>query len=156
MGLDIEQLRLEIIRPALTFIGLQGQAAENLVLGTAITESRLKYLKQLGSGPAKSLWQIEPATHDDIWANYLEHRPQLAEQLMTLRGRHAADGMDPLVGNLYYGAAMCRVFYRRVPAPLPRPEDAHGMAAYWKSFYNTRLGKGTVEKAIPHFKEAIE
>ena len=155
MGIDKEQLRLEIIRPALTYIGLQGQAAENLVLGTAITESRLKYVKQLGSGPARSLWQIEPRTHDDIWAHYLAHRLELRTMVAALRG-DLADGIDPLIGNLFYGAAMCRVFYRRVPAPLPLAEDAHGMAAYWKKYYNTHLGKGTIEKAIPHFKEAIE
>ena len=49
-GLDLQQLRVDIVRRSLTHIGLWSQAAENLVLGTALTESRARYLRQLGTG----------------------------------------------------------------------------------------------------------
>ena len=40
--------------------------AIDLVLVTGIVESRYKYLRQLGNGPACSFWQVEPATCVDI------------------------------------------------------------------------------------------
>jgi hypothetical protein len=48
-------------------------------------------------------------------------------------------------GNHFYAAAMCRVFYLRVPERLPQADDSAAMARYWKRYYNTHLGKGTVE-----------
>ena len=62
MALDAKQLRELVIKPALLEIELWSEAAEELVLGTAIVESRLSFIKQLGSGPALGFWQIEPDT----------------------------------------------------------------------------------------------
>jgi hypothetical protein len=121
------------------------------VLGTALVESKAEYLQQI-QGPALGLWQMEPATHDDIWANYLKYQHSLGilvTQLTT--GAALTEGALELVGNLYYGAAMCRVHYRRVAEALPHERDAPGMASYWKRFYNTAKGAGTVEKATPRF-----
>ena len=74
-----------VIAPALEKIGLWSRAAEELVLGTAIIESGLTYLKQHGDGPALGLWQVEPATHDDLYTNFLNYRPELGSILMELR-----------------------------------------------------------------------
>ena len=54
-----------VICPALEKLSLWSPSAEELVLGTAIVESGLTYLKQHGDGPALGLWQVEPATHDE-------------------------------------------------------------------------------------------
>ena len=43
-----------VIAPALEKIGLWSRSAEELVLGTAIIESGLTYLKQHGDGPLAS------------------------------------------------------------------------------------------------------
>ena len=51
---------------------------------------------------------------------------------------------------------MCRVHYYRKPAALPHYGDAEAMTAYWKRYYNTRLGKGTATKALPHFQFACQ
>lgn len=149
--MDLEQLRELVIRPTLKHLELWSPAAENLVLGTALVESKAEYLRQI-RGPALGLWQMEPATHDDIWDNYLKYQRDLALRVDELTTPAAVThGAAELVGNLYYGAAMCRVLYRRVREPLPSERDAAGMAAYWKRFYNTELGAGTVEKALPRF-----
>ena len=60
--LNVRDLRVEVIRPALRALDLWSPAAEDLVLGTAAQESGLAYLRQIGGGPALGLWQIEPAT----------------------------------------------------------------------------------------------
>ena len=44
-----------VIRPALSKINLWSPSAEELVLGTAIVESGLTYLRQWGDGPALGL-----------------------------------------------------------------------------------------------------
>ncbi len=50
--LDIRQFRANIVRPTLEAIGAHSRAAEDLVLGTALQESNLRYLRQPNDGPA--------------------------------------------------------------------------------------------------------
>lgn len=149
--LNILQFRTNVVRPVLQAIGAHSQAAENLLIGTAVQESNLHYLRQLADGPARGLYQMEPATHDDHWDNYLAYRGELRGRVeaFTVPGqdRHAQ-----LAWNLAYATAMCRVHYMRVPAPLPAPTDVDGLARYWKQHYNTPLGRGTVEE----FKDKYE
>jgi hypothetical protein len=148
---NLEQLRELVIRPALQYIELWSPAAENLVLGTALVESKAEYVHQV-NGPALGLWQMEPATHDDIWDNYLAFNDPLALLVSRLETEASITrGASELIGNLYYGAAMCRVHYRRVKEALPQAKDAEAMARYWKTYYNSARGAGTVEKALPRF-----
>lgn len=146
--LSIPQVRELILRPALTVVDGFTPAAEELVLGTALQESRLEFIKQLGGGPALGLFQMEPATHDDIWTNYLAYRDELADKVKTLAAPTSANHPSPneLIGNLWYAAAMCRIHYMRVPDPLPDAGDVPGMAAYWKEHYNTFEGAGSEEE----------
>lgn len=68
MSINCEQLRLYVIRPTLEKIELWSEAAENLLLGTTAQESHMgTYIKQVGKGPALGIYQMEPATHKDIW-----------------------------------------------------------------------------------------
>lgn len=157
MGIDTNQLRHLIVGPTLNHLGLWSQSAENLVLGTALTESRGEYIHQLGRGPALGLWQMEPFTHDDIWANFLKYKSDLTLRMHALETpAKLTEGANELVGNLYYGAAMCRLQYRRAPEALPAAGDALGMAQLWKKRYNTAHGAGSVEHALPYFVEACQ
>ena len=55
-----------VIRPVLAKLGLGGQAAEEFILGAAVQESlNFKYRTQVGGGPAKGYFQMEPSTHDN-------------------------------------------------------------------------------------------
>ena len=146
--LDINQFRELVIKPALTVIDGHSPAANELVLGTALQESRLQYIKQLGNGPALGFFQMEPNTHEDIWTNFLSYRKELAEKVMSLAATTTAHhpSSNELIGNMWYGAAMCRIHYMRVPDPLPKAGDVPGMAMYWKEHYNTHLGSGTEEE----------
>ena len=152
--LNVLQFRLNVVRPVLEAIGSHSMAAENLVLGTALQESNTHYLRQLAEGPACGLFQMEPATHDDIWDNYLGYRNELSGQVSSflVPGR---ERVEQLIWNLAYATAMCRVHYRRVPEPLPDATDIQGLAAYWKQHYNTSQGKGTVQEFAEKFENAI-
>jgi hypothetical protein len=155
--LDPEQFRRLVIRPALQTIGLWSGAAETLLLGTALTESGLTWLRQTGGGPALGLYQIEPATHADLRRNYLAFRPRLAARLLGLSAG-VGPGQDQLVWNLGYATAIARLVYYRVPAPLPAADDLAGLARYWKAHFNTALGKGRtadfVARAGPTLRRA--
>ncbi|MHC5804382.1 hypothetical protein ACYTX7_09245, partial [Streptococcus pyogenes] len=75
--MDAKQLKVLVIGPTLKTIGLYSEAADQLILGTIFQESRAKYLKQLGNGPALGVIQMEPNTYNDIWDNYLKYKPEL-------------------------------------------------------------------------------
>ena len=158
-GLDIEQFRSYVIRPAIQRIGLQSAAAENLLLGTAMQESRLTYLAQLGRGPALGVFQMEPATHDSLWKHSIPGIRGLDSKLHQVSGFYGYDAVPPageMVANMAYAAAMARVRYLIAPAQLPFQNDPYAMASYWKRWYNTPDGKGTVDEALPHFQRACK
>ena len=151
--LDVEQFRDCVIKPSLQAIGLYSLPAEQLLLGTAVQESRLTYLKQL-NGPALGIYQMEPNTYNDIWDNYLKYNSSLATKI----GFHTLDKTDvnELVINLDYATIMCRLQYYRQSEKLPEKNDIEGFAMYWKKYYNTEKGKGTIPEFYNHYKEYVE
>lgn len=145
-------LQTLVIRPALMAIGLHSDASERLLVGTAATESTVGTVTRLRQtvGPALGIFQIEPATHQDVWRNYLAFRPELAARVRALCPPEYVqpDGTiedTALVGCLPYAAAIARLVYVRAKPPLPAADDVPGLADYWVRFYN-RGGKGTVAK----------
>jgi hypothetical protein len=142
--IDLGQLQEYVVRPTLAPMNMDGLAAERLVLGTALTESRLTYIDQVDRaakpGPAFGLWQIELPTAESIYNDFLQYHPTVGAQVMLRRsGLTLAEN---LTGNLHFGALMCRLIYWRRPEPLPAADDLEGLALYWKAHYNTHLGAG--------------
>ena len=139
--IDVADFRTLVVRPTLQAIGLHSKAAENLLVGTAVQESHLTFLAQKGGGPALGVYQIEPATHDDVFTNG--------------RGaRWTANlGAPRLVTDLAYATAVARIIYYRRPEPLPAATDIEGLAGYWKQHYNTPLGKGTAAEWAANYRE---
>jgi hypothetical protein len=154
MGVNLKQLKYEVVQPTLIALGLMSTAALNLVTGTALAESGAGYLKQVGGGPALGLWQVEPATEQDIWKNFLAYRHDLCTKLHGLLAPGATT--PQLVGNLLYGAAICRLKYLRAPEILPAAQDAAGMASFHKRIYNSALGAANPEANAPLFQQAID
>lgn len=150
------QLR-DIIKYTLEYIGLYSPAAEDLIMGTIAQESHLgTYIKQLGRGPALGLVQMEPATHNDIWNNYLKYKPELAKKIEELSLSNFSKQPSQLTGNMYYSIAMCRVHYLRVREAMPAHGDVLAYANYWKKYYNTVLGKGTVQEYITNYAKYVK
>jgi hypothetical protein len=145
------QFRIFVVRPTLQALGLWSPVAENLVLGTGAQESGLDLLNQVTGpydvtqGPGIGFFQIELATHDDIWANFLHYRAELAGKVAALLAP-APPRAQQLASNLAYAAAICRVDYERAPEALPDAGDAAALGAYWKRHYNTGKGAGTAEQ----------
>ena len=153
--MDIRNFRDYIVVPVLEHINLYSLEAEQLVMATAMAESNLAFIQQIGRGPARSFFQMEPVTHDDIWERYLSRKPHLLNDLKGLIMRDM-DLHEQLHGNLFYATAMCRIFYLRFKEPLPEVGDWSGMAEYWKKYYNTHLGAGTVDGFLRKARPAMD
>lgn len=159
---DLKQIRDKTVLPALLAINAYSPAAEQLVMATGMAESLFTQTRQIASykplkyGPARGWFQMEPATHNDIWANYLgsSRRALILEGLRKISDNPG----DPeeLVKNQQYAAAMCRIHYLRISERLPEKDHWYGMAAYWKKYYNTRLGKGTIDGFLQKIRPVMD
>lgn len=151
-----KEFRESVIKPVLEKMGAESEAAEELLLGTALQESLfLRYRRQMGGGPAVSYFQMEPATHNDIWDNYLKYRKELAAMAISFLSSVSADKIAELESNDEYATAMARIHYMRVPASLPKAGDVSEQANYWKQYYNTSLGKGKPQEYIEKWQHYL-
>ena len=128
-----------------------GDAARELLLYTGAAESGYRTKRQHGGGPALGYFQCEPATHDDIWRNYLDYRPALGGKVLSFLNDGETKDAETLVSNDRYAAAICRVHYLRQRDPLPMAGDRAAQAEYWLRLYNAG-GKGSIK----HFLDAAE
>ena len=152
--LNIPQFKAFIIIPTLDYICCNSPAATNLLIGTALQESQLIYLDQTspGPGPAYGLYQMEEATCNDIWINYIYYNAGLRNRVLSLLGAWP-DRIEALHTNLAYATAMCRIHYLRVKESLPGARDALGLAKYWKQYYNTEKGRGTIQEFMQNYSK---
>lgn len=156
-GLYLPHVYTLWVKPALLALpaSLNTLAAQQGVLGIGNTESAgYRYIQQIGNGPALGFWQMEPATHNDLWLNFIRFRPALQTALDKLLG-----GQPPtpqrLVDTPLYAAAMCRVQLYRSPLALPAAHNATAWAQFWKTQYNTIKGAGIAAQAVPFFQAAM-
>ena len=152
--MNSKQLRIELVRPVLNFLGLWSKDAEDLIMGTIYQESGCgEYLRQIGcSGDigAFGICQMELATHKDIWENFLKYNSKLADKVLSLKILSLTDA-ENLKWNLAYDVAMARIHYYRIKEAIP--SGTHAQAQYWKRFYNTINGAGTVEEYLTNWNK---
>lgn len=157
--ISAKQLRELVIVPTLRSLAraeprLDSPAAVELLLGTALHESTSRtttYLRQIPNGPARGLWQMEPATHEWLRRRMGRTSRELLAAVDELRGSYPPP-LDALYGALYYACAMARIRYWVVPAALPAADDVEGMADYWKAHYNTPAGAGRPEQWVSTYR----
>ena len=152
-----EHLREYIVEPTLEALAafnpkLNTRAAVELLLGTAAQESDLGFFLHQGfDGGGLGIYQIEAATHEDVW-RYLR-RPE-NEELGNIILTFASQADDKsLIGNLHYATAIARVKYWMRPEPLPETVEQHGI--YWKQFYNSGSGAGTPQQYVDSYERFI-
>lgn len=155
-GVNQDQLLRFVINPVLEVLGKNSAAARVLLLGTALVESGCgRYIKQFPRGPALGIYQMEAETHDDIYENWLNHRPDYLHLVLKFRSPSATfSAAHEMMGNLYYATAIARINYLRIRERLPDADDAEGMARYWKAYWNTEWGAGRAQRAVVHFEHA--
>jgi hypothetical protein len=150
MSIDKDQLRKLItgVLKDINHVIPYSDSATELLMLTAATESNLgTYIMQVG-GPARGIFQMEPATEKDIIENYAKYKP---EYMAIINKYKSVDTEYNLTGNIPYQIVMSRLLYRRSKRALPVTPDPALLAQLWKDVYNTRLGKGVVEVAIEKY-----
>jgi len=153
----------DLIERVLNSLGRKyaSEDAVDLILGTGIIESRFKYLKQIADGPASGFFQIEPATAVDNCLSWLKFRPSMVGRCVKATKVPKRYWIKPsmteweylLETNIAAGIVHARIKYWRAPFPLP--VTTSGKADYWKKWYNTEEGSGTVEEYVDQVSKYI-
>ena len=167
-----KQFRKFIVKPVLEMIP-GSPAVEELMMMTWATESMGGQVVKQGAktlydggGVALGVFQHEPATYRDDWANFIHYRPnifQILNNLSSVKSSFNAPPPSELIGNLPFATAMCRVHYLRFNEPVP-PREAYtawdawitGLACYYKRYWNTEAGKATVGKAVADYVDFVQ
>lgn len=135
------------IKQALNPIRLWSQSAENLLLGTCAQESLMgRYVAQMDGGPARGLFQMEEVTFQDI----IKHSDTLRRLKLTV-----PQNVDMLIYDINAAIIFARLKYTMVKEMLPEADNVVALATYWKKYYNTELGKGTIQEFVQHYKYYI-
>jgi len=136
---------------------LYSEVVALLLLGTAAAESDFgTYLEQIGGGPGLGAFQMEPATKDDIWNNYLFYgRVARRKAIYKISGVRSANNNGALGWNLAYAICMARLHYRRILEPFPKSENIEGLGEYWDCHWNRNPEKGTVKQFIKKWDQFI-
>jgi len=158
--MDAKQLE-RLIQTVVAVMRLYSVEAIDLLMLTAAQESNLgKYIQQLGNGPARGIFQMEPKTIQDLYDNFLKYNKQKADVLQSFRTSCSLE--TDLTGNLLFQIAAARLQYYRKPEKLPVKKGfADGfeyitdLAKYWKTHWNTNLGKGTVQEAVQNYYKYV-
>lgn len=135
------------INPVLKQLHLYSTSASNLLLGTAIQESLLGRLSH-------NIFQIDPGTTPDVIKNYLNYRPKL--KAAVFRFYNAEHSLHwNLNNNIKFEIAIARIVYLRSNELLPTASNVQAMGRFWKTNYNTYLGKGTPNEFITHYAQFV-
>lgn len=152
MSFNSQQFNDLIVTPVLQGLGMWSSAAVNLMLGTCAKESAMgTYLKQVGGGPALGVYQVEPATHDDVWRYLNDVRPDIREKVLKISVKNT----DALIYNLYYATAIARIRYWYVEEKLPAADNITGLGLYWDKYYNCNPNKGTVGEFVDSYRRYV-
>lgn len=146
-----------VLEPALRDTKTYSLDAMYLMMITALVESKLVHLRQLPDGPALGLFQVEPMTYLDVVRYCAERNNELGARILEYCNLRSFP-VDPniLIHNLALNALIARVKYWMRPEPIPSYKDVEGQARYWKQYYNTNLGAGSVEDFVKHAETVKE
>lgn len=160
MSLDLNQIRAYIVTPALAAIGLGGNSADNLIMGTGKIESDWAYVKQI-KGPAVSLMQIEPATHTDLSTRLRTLAPYKTLHELVLKELQLSElpsSPEFLIYNLKAAVIFARLKYRMRHSEepeLPAANDFEKLAALHKTVYNTSGGDTDLQRSTKIFRSIV-
>jgi len=153
---------LTLLEPEIPY----SEAAIELLIMTIAHESKGGYYLEQVRGPAVGVVQIEPDTAEDIWINYLNRKPAIADKILQFIPNTKFESEQypayenkflwQLRVNLAYQVALARVHYWRVPEALPDERDIKGLAQYYKKYYNTYQGSADPERVIEDYYNYVK
>lgn len=144
--------------------------ATALLLGTAAQESSFIYARQFGFNMTSNigafgLFGMEFNTCIDLLRNSAKAVDILTSLVIDINGKDDITNFinstkfmmikNNLVYNLPFSIMACRLQYARFEEPIPDKNDIKGLAKYWKKYWNTDNGAGTVEKFIDNYNKLV-
>lgn len=157
MNKEATQILDLVITPTNKELGLWSPSADRIVVCTFQTETQFDAVRQdLGLrkyGAGYGLGQMERPTYQSHIKHMTERNPELKKLILKICLLDDFPEVEALTWHDKLMVCMTRYHYKRVPEPLPDVNDLPGMASYWKRFYNTTKGAGTVEKFIKDCKQ---
>lgn len=156
--MNARQLKEVVIVPALMALGLESPSAVNLLLGTCAQESAMgHYLIQqnIGFKGGIGIYQMQKLSYDDIWNRKINDNVALKARIRLMLGYEGKPPAERMATDLKLATVMARLFYAVIPDPLPAADDIRGMAAYWKKYYNTSFGRGTIDEFVTNYAKYI-
>jgi hypothetical protein len=156
MAIDKKQLIEYVIKPVLVKFGLYSENALDLLLATCAQESNLgTYLVQQ-NGPALGIYQMEPATYNDIVNNVINTHPYFIRTMEEVFGKLLyTSKCNDLIWNLSYATIFCRLQYWRYQEPIPNKGDVGAMHKYWKTYYNRNPETGSIVQFVDNYKKYV-
>jgi hypothetical protein len=115
---------------------------EELLVATAAQESHLGVWRQQINGPALGIFQMEPATWEDLFRNYIMYHADLNEWVRSYI-KLPVLGARELITNDSLAIAMARLLYLRAPEPIPSGTSLWALWALYKKRWNTPEGAAT-------------
>jgi hypothetical protein len=119
---------------------------ELLMLTSAQETHCGRYIEQV-KGPALGIFQMEPASFESLVRSFR------FRMLLDNYDIPEIPDLEELSGNIILQIASARLYYFRVPYPLPSKDNVLEMATYYKKWWNTYLGKATIESAIDSYNK---
>lgn len=157
--MNVRQLRDVIVVPVLTALGMFSPNAVNLLLGTAAQESQLGHFivqQGIGFNGGIGIYQMQKAAYNNIWDRQISNNIALKMRIRLLLGYDIRPVAERMASDLLLATAMARLYYHQITMSLPEHNDIPGLAAYWKKWYNTVLGKGTEQEFVDNYAKYIE
>ncbi len=140
-----------------------------MLYGTGVVESDFRTRRQWGfswwtTAGAFSFWQIETVSIS-CSLNFLSRRPALAKAATQfLYGDSRAEDWHTIMSTERIldllrccdkaGVLFARLHYFRFPEAIPAALEEQ--ARYWKKYYNTESGSGTVQRYVDVAGPALE
>lgn len=122
------------------------QAEMAITMAVAHESDKGKYWEQLGGGPALGIIQMEPFTHDSIWANADNIKYNAAKAKVV-------KDVEQLRYCMKYNIFMARSMFLMDKSPFPLTKEK--MAIYLKEYYNTATGKAKPEDYLNSYMEWV-
>lgn len=141
--------------PAIEIMGIKDtREARLMVIAIGLQESRFKYRRQMGNGPAKSFWQFE---RGGGVKGVLNHPVSKFKALALCAGRgvppEALAVWNAMEFDDVLGAGMCRLLLLTDPEKLPSVDDVNGAWLYY--IRNWRPGKPHIDTWAGFHAQAV-
>ena len=129
-----------------------GDNAIKLILETATSETALGHLEDKTVYAGMGICQFDKKPF------YLVRRRAVKKYRKKILSELGVDlklvEWEHLRYNSFLSLLFCRLYYKFIPRPIP--ESVEGRAKYWKKYYNTYLGKGTVGHYLAMVRRYLE